>query len=73
MDITNSPAPVHDVALFLRRWVVNAFGFRTNYHNEANLSSLPMPTASDSQVLKSQWLIGFSVLELGRTKYRLPK
>jgi DNA-binding NtrC family response regulator len=52
VDITN-PAPVHNAALFLRRWVVNAFGFRTNYHNEASLFTSHANRLLNSQVLKS--------------------
>jgi hypothetical protein len=35
VDVTNSPASVDKVALFLRLWVVNAFDCRMDYHNEA--------------------------------------
>ena len=35
MDVTNPPASVDKVALFLGYRVVNAFGCRTDYHNEA--------------------------------------
>ena len=35
VDVTNSPASVDKVALFLRCWVVNDFGCRMDYHNEA--------------------------------------
>jgi hypothetical protein len=35
VDATNPPASLDNVALFLGYWVVNAFGCRTDYHNEA--------------------------------------
>ena len=34
MDITDSPASVDTVAVFLSCRVVEAFSFRTDYHNE---------------------------------------
>jgi hypothetical protein len=36
MDVANlAAASVYKVALFLAYWVVDAFGCRTDYHNEA--------------------------------------
>jgi hypothetical protein len=35
IDVADSRASGDKPALFLRSWVVNAFGFRTNYHNGA--------------------------------------
>jgi len=34
VEVTNSPASMDKSSLFLRCWIVNPFGCRTDYHNE---------------------------------------